>query len=292
MLSLLFTSRSLYIIYSSGRKTTWKAWRKPLETTACLILKLNKKLQINSAGFLNRKYSNCFKYVENKKVKMKTSFLVIFLALDICAGFTNSATLFYITKTFNVKTHVFTLIFLDSLNSSVCSVFSTLINSLLLAGQIPANIQVCLLAFLTGYLPNCFGAILTVLISIVRYSLAKLSARNIQPSNKKVSAIALGVFTALAALTLFICLTHAVFDLPLAISIEVCANRDVSARPVKLLSTLFLLIPNIYYLSSLAVDLKMIIFLRKVLIPTKPNVLSGLGTYFLQHLKRFLWFFL
>ena len=208
---------------------------------------------------------------------MKTSFLVIFLAFDICAVFTNLATLLYIIKTFNIKTHVFTLLFLDCLNSSVCCVFSTLIDSLLLAGQIQGNIQVCLLAFLTGYLPNCFGAILTVLIAIVRYSLAKLSARNIQPSNKKVSAIALAVFTALAAFTLYICLTHAVLDWPLAISIEVCANTDVSARPVKLLSTLFLSIPNIYYLLSLAVDLKIIIFLRKVIMPTNPNVLSGLG---------------
>ena len=132
---------------------------------------------------------------------------------------------------------------------------------------------------LTVHLSNSFGAIFNVLISIVRYFLAKLSAQNIQPSNKKVSTIALAVFAALASINLSAYLTHAVLDLPVAFSIEDCAKRELSARPIKPISTLLLLIPIIFSLISLAIDMKMIRFLRKVIIPVKANVLSGLGTY-------------
>ena len=216
---------------------------------------------------------------------MKTIFLVIFLAIDICATFTNFTTLVYIATTFNIKTHVFTLIFLDSISSTVCSVVSTLFDSLLLAGKLQPNHHVCFLAFLIVNLSNCFGSIFTALIAIVRYFLAKLSAKNIQPSNKKVSTIALAVFAALASINLSAYLTHAVLDLPVAFSIEVCANRDLSARPIKPISTLLLLIPIIFSLISLAIDMKMIRFLRKVIIPVKANVLSGLGTYCIFNLN-------
>ena len=215
---------------------------------------------------------------------MKSRFLVLFLAIDVCADFTNLTTLIYIATSFNIKTHVFTLIFLDSLISTLCSVISTLFDSLLLAGQIQANANVCFLAFLTAYLSNCFGAILTFLIAAVRYILAKLSAKNIQPLSMKVSAIALAVFTALGAISVAICVTHAVLDLPMAFSIEVCADRDLFERPIKPLSTLLLSIPNIYKLFSMVVDIKMILFLRKVIIPAGANVLLGLGTHFLHTL--------
>ena len=218
---------------------------------------------------------------------MKSRFLVLFLAIDVCADFTNLTTLIYIATSFNIKTHVFTLIFLDSLISTLCSVISTLFDSLLLAGQIQANINACFLAFLTAYLSNCFGAILTFLIAAVRYFLAKLSAKNIQPLNKNVSAIALAVFAACGAISVAICVTHAFLDIPLAFSIEVCADRDLSARIIKPLSMLLLSIPNIYKLFSLAIDINMIIFLRKVIIPAEANVLFGLGTHFFTHSRFF-----
>ena len=209
---------------------------------------------------------------------------MIFLATDICASFTNFTTLVYIAKTFNIKTHVFILIFLASINSTVCSMLSTVFDSFSLTENLQPNKHVCFVAFLTVHLSNSFGAIFNVLISIVRYFLAKLSAQNIQPSNKKVSTIALTVFTALAAISLSACMIHAVLDLPLAFSIEVCANRDLSERRIEPFSTLVLLIPNIYSLISLVIDMKMIQFLRKVIIPVKANVLSGLGIYtFLTH---------
>ena len=205
--------------------------------------------------------------------------MTVFLVIDVCASLTNLTTLVYIATTFNIKTHVFTLLFLDSLNSTVCCMISTLLDSLLLAGQIQQNFPVCYLAILTFYLPTCFGPILTVLITLTRYILAKLSAKNIQPSNKKVSVIALALFTAFAAISLIVISIHAVLDLPLATSVEICI-RGLSARPINPLSALSLMIPIIYNVVSLVTDMKMIIFLRKVIIPAIANVLSGLGTHF------------
>ena len=211
---------------------------------------------------------------------MRDSFWIVFLLIDICGCLTNFTTLVYISKTFNIRTHVFTLICLDSLNSTIGCIISSTFYSLFFGKQIQPTSIFCFLSFFSYYLPNCFGAILTLLIALIRYCLAKKSARNIHPSNKKVTAISIAIFTVLATTSLVICLTHALLDLPLTFSIEVCARSDNFVRPISPISFLLLLIPNICNFLSLFTDIKMMQFLKQVVVPSIANRLSGLGAHF------------
>ena len=208
---------------------------------------------------------------------MKIMFWIVFVFIDVCACFSNFTTLVYITKTFNIRTHVFTLIFLDSLISTTCHIIVTFLDSLLLAGETQPNFLLNFFTFFFTYYPNCCGAFLTLLISLLRYCLAKKSAKNIQPSNKKVSLFALAIFLFYAIVIIIICVLHAVFDFPLAVFIEVLSNPEKSPRPLKPWTMIFLQIPNFCYLLSLVTDIKMLKFLKKVIIPAKENVLSSLG---------------
>ena len=208
---------------------------------------------------------------------MKMIFWLVFVAIDICACFTNCTTLVYITKTYNIKIHVFTLIFLDSLISTTCYMIVTFLDLLLLARHTQPNYLLYFFTFLFTYYPNCCGAFLTLLISLLRYCLAKKSAQNIQPSNKKVSLFALAIFMFYAIFIITTCVLHAVFDLPLAFFIEVLSRPQKSPRTLRQWTMIFLQIPNFCNLLSLVTDIQMLKFLKKVIIPTKENVLSGLG---------------
>ena len=206
---------------------------------------------------------------------MKSTILSIFVFIDVCSCFTNLTTLTYICKNFNIKTHVFILIFLDSLNSSLFSIISTVFDTLFLTNLVQPNTLLCLFAFLSSYLPNCFGSILTLLISLTRYILARNSAKNIQPSNKKVSTIAIAVFSTTAAVIVAICVTYALFDIPLVAYVEICAGKIL--RPGHFTAKFFLMAPNVWNVLALLTDIEMLKFLKKVIIPTNINVLQGLG---------------
>ena len=70
----------------------------------------------------------------------------------------------------------------------------------------------CTLSFITLFFPTQFGSTLTMLISAVRYILTIKSAKNIQPSKKKV--------TLLADLSWLLINLH--FDIPLSLIMESC----------------------------------------------------------------------
>ena len=206
---------------------------------------------------------------------MKTVVLSAFVFIDFCSCFTNFTTLIYICKTFNIKTHVFTLIFLDSLISSLGSIISISLDILFLSGLLQPTYLLCYSAFLSTFLPNCFGAILTLLLSLIRYILAKSSAKNIHPSNKTVVAISIVIFSSISSFVLIPFLVHALLDLPFVYFVDTCANRDF--RPKSIFSSVILQIPNCCNILTLIIDLQMIRFLKKVIIPPKNNILHGLG---------------
>ena len=206
---------------------------------------------------------------------MNNSFISVCVLIDVCSCFTNLTTLTYILKTFNIKTHVFILIFLDSLNSSLFSISSTVFDTLFLTNKVQPNALLCLLAFLSSYLPNCFGSILTLLISLIRYTLARESARNIQHSNKKVSTFAILLFATSSTVILAICVIFALFDFSLVAFVDICAGKDV--RPKHIAANLFLLAPNVWNVLALLTDIQMLKFLKKVIMPSNSNALQGLG---------------
>ena len=211
---------------------------------------------------------------------MKTVVLSAFVFIDFCSCFTNFTTLIYICKTFNIKIHVFTLIFLDSLISSSGSIISATLDTLFLSGLLQPTYLLCYSAFLSNFLPICFGAILTLLLSFIRYILARSSAKNIHPSNKTVVAISIAIFSSISSFVLLTFLVHALLDIPFVYFIDICSN--LGFRPKKIFSLFFLQIPNCCNILTLIIDLQMIRFLKKVIIQPQSNILHGLGETFMS----------
>ena len=198
---------------------------------------------------------------------MKQIFLFVYVLVDYCACLTNLTTHIYILKTFNIKTHVFTLVFLDSLISSVCSFLSAILDTLFLVDIIKPSHVLCYLTFLTSFLPNCLGAVFTLLVTSLRYILAKKAAKNIKPSNKKVRTIALGIFVPILSAVLATCLLHAIFNMQLSLFIDVCSEQVPQPRIFG--TVIFLNFPNICNILALITDIQMIKFLKKVMFTTQ-----------------------
>ena len=105
---------------------------------------------------------------------LKSDLWNVGLTLGATGLLLNGISLFHIVKSFNIKTHVFTLIFIDAAISTAGCCLTTLI-------YILANLNIfartdfvfCHLSFLSHYLPILFGALLTFLVAAVRYFLAK-----------------------------------------------------------------------------------------------------------------------
>ena len=116
---------------------------------------------------------------------------------------------------------------------------------------------------------------MTLLVSLTRYILTRKSAKNIQPSNKKVSIITVAIFGTFARVIIATCFIFALFDLPLFSFVDVCAGREL--RPRLILAHCLLHTPNIFNILALIMDIQMIQFLKKVIIPPQTNFLQGLG---------------
>ena len=199
---------------------------------------------------------------------MKKGFLIAFEVLAILACLSNLTTLQFVVKNFNLKTHVFTLLFLDSLSSTVCSIASVIFETILLSKIFQPNFIICSWSFLVAYIPNCFGAILTLLISLTRYLLAIKAAKNIHPNNKRVTLTAIGVFAVAAGFITAFFLATFHLDISTVYYTNVCAYPEQDHRPISTALTLFILHPNVCYILSLLTDIQMLRFLKTVIIPS------------------------
>jgi len=198
-------------------------------------------------------------------IKMLFTFLVSYLVLDILGCFSNLSTLIYIFKSFEIKTHVFALIFIDSLICSLSSGISIIVDLFLFAGHLqPA----CVVAFFTIYLPGCYGAVLTFLITTVRFYLAKKAAQNIHPSNKKVMSYAFTFFTLIATCYLSFFIICTLKDVPYSLFADSCinSNQEPRTQSISILSVLHT--PFFFNFCSLINDLRMLQFLKKTILPT------------------------
>ena len=207
---------------------------------------------------------------------MKNSFLIAYVFIDLCACMLNLSTLIFVYKNVNLKTHVFSLLFLDSLSSTICSIGSMILDTIFLTKAFEPNFILCSLSYLMSYLSISFGAILTLLITVTRYVLATKSAKNIQLNNNKVTQIVLGIFTAAAGFNIIFFIVNLKFGTINSSFLSVCAQWKQGPKNVSILMVLFLFHPNICNFFSLLTDIKMLMFLQKVIIPTN-NALS-LGT--------------
>ena len=201
---------------------------------------------------------------------MNFTFLASYLALDIIGFFSNFSTLIYILKSFKIGTHVFTLIFLDSLISTLCTGISILFDLLFFAGHFNPT---CQIAFLTIYLPGSYGAVLTFLISSIRFYLANKAAKNIHPSNKRVLSYTLIMFALVVTFYpsyFAICL---MMDVSYSLFSESCLYPDQEPRTLSLATKIVLGSPILFNIVSLMTDLRMLRFLKRTVLST--NTISA-----------------
>ena len=208
---------------------------------------------------------------------MKKEFLIAGEVTAICGCLFHLKTFHFVVKNFNLKTHVFTLLFLDSLSSTVCSIASVIFEAIFLTKIIEPNFIICSWAFLVAYIPICFGAILTLLIALTRYLLAIKAAKNIHPNNKRVTLTAIGVFAVDAGFIIAFFLVMFHLEISTMYYTNVCAYPKQDQRPIPTPLVLLMLHPNVYNILSLLTDIKMVRFLKTVIIPSSnaQNIESG-----------------
>ena len=198
---------------------------------------------------------------------MEKNVTILFLAISTLGFISNGVTLSYIFRSFNIRKHVFSLLFIDSLFSCFCCLVCFVFDILAFTDQIAMNFSFCNLIFLTLYLPINFGAILMMLVSAVRYFLALKSVKNIHPSTAKVSVVSVAIFSFLSSFTCLLFALTIAQDIPFSFLIEDCADRDRRERTISLLSKVVLTVPNLYTVILLLTDVKMLLFLKKTILP-------------------------
>ena len=230
---------------------------------------------------------------------MDTFCHIVYLLIGLIGWMANGVTLCYILKTFEVRIHVFALICIDSAFSTLCAATSTVSDVLVLAEVLIPDYNSCSIAFLVSYLPCCFGALTTLLISSTRFILAKKSARNIHVSNTRVLSTAITVLILISVTLSGYFAYRAINNLPFAFYVEACYREEM--RNVPWYNGLVLQFPNYFNLASLIVDTKMLAFIKKTVlphgssddvqrIPIRATVLSGLSGKLLDPFYDFFYF--
>lgn len=146
---------------------------------------------------------------------------------------TNSATLVYIFKKYNITVHVYTLLFIDALLCTCGNLNSVIILTLNLWQVLPDNSEFCSVLLFSVFLPTLYGALLICLVAIIRYVLATKSAQNIQVPNKVVSTWALSVFVSFVLITGSYVVISIGLDRPVSLIAESCARHHREPRPGK-----------------------------------------------------------
>ena len=215
---------------------------------------------------------------------------IVYLILGLIGWLANGITMGSILKRFEVHIHVFALICIDAVFSTLCAALSTISDVLVLAKVLIPDYNSCAMAFMASYLPCCFGALNTLLISSIRFTLAKKSAKNIQVPNRRVLSTAIAVLLLISAALSAFFFYNISNDLPFAFYIEACYSEDM--RHVPRYNGVVLQFPNYFNVASLIVDTKMLAFIKKTVlphggssddvqrIPIRATLLSGLSGKF------------
>jgi hypothetical protein len=183
-------------------------------------------------------------------------FYIAILILDLIGLVSNVLTMVYLQTTFNIKKHVFLLIYIDASISAICAAVSSINDVFLMSGYV--NYPSCYIITMATYLPCSCGALLTLLIAAIRYDLAKKSAKNIVPTNKKILCFPLTTFVAFTLVLLMYTLFCASEDIPFSYFFDVCISPEREPRKQSALNTIILLSPNLFNFISVYVDVSMI----------------------------------
>ena len=141
-----------------------------------LNIKYNYKNHFFLTKFLSKKNPES-EVLPIRDVKSRIAFLIYFLIAETFGLCCNVLTLIHILKKFEIKIHVFTMIFVDSVLTNIGCVFSIILEILLLSNLVERTRTYCTLVYSSVYVPFSCGAISTFLVALVRYILTKKSAR-------------------------------------------------------------------------------------------------------------------
>ena len=173
----------------------------------------------------------------------------------------------YCSSTFDIKVHVFTLLFIDACISSFSCAISFSIDLALIFKTIKVASTYCNISFVSYFYPTYFGVVSTMLIAAVRLFLAKKVFKCNRPSNFKVTFWAISLLVLIAAVNIVHAAVNMLLDIPFGKTLEGCA-RGEEPRNVSLTNLLMLLVVNIYPVISIIIDLFLLAFIRKTIMPT------------------------
>jgi hypothetical protein len=203
----------------------------------------------------------------------------IFLPIGIVGSFTNTFTIIYLLRNYNIAVHVYTLIFIDSLISTTCSFTMLFYDSLVFSQILTMNFWYCTISQLTIFLPMYWGSILTCMVAIIRYVLAQKAAKNIQVSNFKVSLLAIAGFCLVIAVTFSFFAFNICSDIPYTFYVESCMIAERTPRSVPMVNVIALRSGIFFNVTSVIVDILMLKFIKKTIlaINSGPSEASGLS---------------
>ena len=193
----------------------------------------------------------------------------VFIGLGTFGFVSNSFTSIYISRNFDITKHVFTLLFIDALFSTLCSIISVIIDVLLKTELLRNEYAYCVTEFFVIYYSSSFGALLTMLIAIVRYYLTIQSSKNIIPPNYLVSLWTLMSLSCVVIVNVICMAMNLWLDIPIAILTEGCASHIREPRRIPFPNMILILSINVYNITSLIVDLLMLALLRNKILPAK-----------------------
>jgi hypothetical protein len=162
---------------------------------------------------------------------LKNGLPLVGLTIGLVGVCLNGLSLFHIVKSFNIRTHVFTLVFIDALISTVACGLTSTMYLLVVVKLADASFFFCSLAFYSTYLPWLFGSLLTLMVAAVRFVLTRKSAENVQYSNSTILTKALSLLFTFVGIVLLYFSINTILNEPFAILIEACvAQTQVSIR--------------------------------------------------------------
>ena len=157
---------------------------------------------------------------------------IFFVGAAIFGFMSNSLTSIYIFQTFNIRVHVFALLFVDAFFSAICCAVSSTIDLLVMFDFMKLEYIYCNISYVAIYYSSCFGAFLTFLIASIRYYLSIHSMHIVQPG--KVSKFTFSFFSFVVLSNVVFVAVNAGLDIPYALLVEGCTYRIREARYVRL----------------------------------------------------------
>lgn len=196
-------------------------------------------------------------------------FRALLFTLNNIGIVTNLTALIHIAKSFNLKIPIFSLIFTDAFIATACSLVYTFLAIIRVAAPIDSpGIVFCATEYMAILLPFYLGPCLTFLVTSVRCHLTLKAAKSHQQiENSKLFVATFSVFGLVTGLILSYVIANAALDLPFSFIVEECSRSAEEIRSTSKIHVLVMQVPNLFNVCSVIIDLYLIKFIRKKILP-------------------------